>query len=452
VTNSPRSHTLRRRPGLRRFAAANAAVALLLAGAPLVASSAGALTPHPSFPVYPALSTIAGYASGLAVDGFGNVCVSSQPYLVPDAVAHNNIVAAPGSIYGVDTNGLADQFVQDPLLVNPWGEAIGPDGYLYVVNTRFQFTGPVSSGAVVRVAPNGTVTPFVTFGPSAGVPQHIAFGPDGNLYVGFYESAPGGFIDKVTMGGVVSLFKDDVGPGFAFDSSGRVFAADDYPSTNGIDIFNLAGAKIGALAVTSSVSPVYVALGASGNAYFTDQYGAIWRVTPSAVLSRLTFASSSNVRDLAFTDQGDLLWTNGPTGVVNELRGVESGQGGYFFSDYDCGPPTSVTNLKVTRALSSVTATWDPVEGARYLCVLTYGTAASSVTIVTGATTCTFKNLNPLGSYGVQLYALTVRGQSPMVFAPAPAPKIIMITCVKGKVVKHVRGVSPRCPIGFRRR
>ena len=35
--------------------------------------------------------------------------------------------------------------------------------------------------------------------------------------------------------------------------------------------------------------------------------------------------------------------------------------------------------------------------------------------------------------------------------SPKPTPKIIKITCVKGKVKKVISGIKPKCPSGYRK-
>jgi hypothetical protein len=135
--------------------------------------------------------------------------------------------------------------------------------------------------------------------------------------------------------------------------------------------------------------------------------------------------------------------TVGDLGIINHLRP--------HYLVADCAPETP-TNLKVTRRGATVTGTWDRMPGSWFLCTLTYGAQPSGVTVRTADRTCTFSGLNPRGAYGINLIALNQFGSSPLAFAKAPNPVVVTITCVKGAVVRHVVGVSPRCPAGFHRR
>jgi sugar lactone lactonase YvrE len=78
---------------------------------------------------------------------------------------------APVSIYKIDANNNLKPFVSD--LMNPTGLAFDREGQLYV-SSRYD-------GTVYRVAPNGTIS---TYAEGLGVATGIAFDRDGNLYVG----------------------------------------------------------------------------------------------------------------------------------------------------------------------------------------------------------------------------------------------------------------------------
>jgi sugar lactone lactonase YvrE len=77
----------------------------------------------------------------------------------------------PVSIYKIDGHYNTKPFVSD--LMNATGLAFNHDGQLYV-SSRYD-------GTVYRVAPNGTIT---TYAEGMGVATGIAFDHDGNLYVG----------------------------------------------------------------------------------------------------------------------------------------------------------------------------------------------------------------------------------------------------------------------------
>src|SRR5262245_43685494 len=77
----------------------------------------------------------------------------------------------PVSIYRIDTNYEVKPFLSE--LMNATGMAFDPQGQLYV-SSRYD-------GTVYRVAPNGTMT---TYAEGMGVATGIAFDHEGNLYVG----------------------------------------------------------------------------------------------------------------------------------------------------------------------------------------------------------------------------------------------------------------------------
>jgi sugar lactone lactonase YvrE len=77
----------------------------------------------------------------------------------------------PVAIYKIDANYNVKPFVSD--LMNPTGLAFDHEGFLYV-SSRYD-------GTVYRVAPNGTIT---TYAEGLGVATGIAFDGEGHLYVG----------------------------------------------------------------------------------------------------------------------------------------------------------------------------------------------------------------------------------------------------------------------------
>jgi sugar lactone lactonase YvrE len=119
-----------------------------------------------------------------------------------------------GTIFKVDRRGEAATFATLPASVAAFHLAFGPDGLLYV-------TGPTLSSydAVYRIDPGGAVTPLFE---SFGRPQGLAFDSDGVLFViealsgssGLYRIAPGGAPELVLTGpGLI---------GVAFDPRGGV--------------------------------------------------------------------------------------------------------------------------------------------------------------------------------------------------------------------------------------
>ncbi|HEY7210293.1 MAG TPA: IPT/TIG domain-containing protein [Bryobacteraceae bacterium] len=78
---------------------------------------------------------------------------------------------SPVSLYKVDTNYNSKPFVTD--LMNPTGLAFDAEGLLYV-SSRYD-------GIIYQVTPSGNMTVYVE---GMGVATGLAFDPEGNLYVG----------------------------------------------------------------------------------------------------------------------------------------------------------------------------------------------------------------------------------------------------------------------------
>ncbi len=117
-----------------------------------------------------------------------------------------------GTIYMVNEIGEPVTFATVEPSVAAFHLAFGPDGYLYV-------TGPTLSSfdSILRISPDGTVSRFFT---GLGRPQGLAFDRTGNLYVaasrrghrGIIRVTPNAEADVVVAGlSVVGLCFDDQG-------------------------------------------------------------------------------------------------------------------------------------------------------------------------------------------------------------------------------------------------
>ena len=176
----------------------------------------------------------------------------------------------PVSIYTVRPDGSREPFATD--LPNPTSVAFDPLGRLHV-SSRFD-------GSVYRISPDGTPTPVSTdLGVACGIafdaegvlhvgdrsgtilrvedghaatlatlpPSvaafHLAFGPDGNLYVTGPTLGTRDAIYCIQPGGEVSTFYEGLGrpQGLAFDDHGRLYVADALASDGGIFRFPAGG-------------------------------------------------------------------------------------------------------------------------------------------------------------------------------------------------------------------
>ena len=169
----------------------------------------------------------------------------------------------PISIFVVRPDGTREPFASQ--VPNPTSMAFGPDGMLYV-SSRFD-------GSIYRIAPGGATSVFATdlgvacgiaFGPDerlyvgdrsgsilrvsegratlvASIPAsiaafHLAFGPDGLLYVTAPTLSPRDPIYQVSLSGDVEVFHDGFGrpQGLAFDDRGGLFVVDSVAGWSGV--------------------------------------------------------------------------------------------------------------------------------------------------------------------------------------------------------------------------
>lgn len=122
-----------------------------------------------------------------------------------------------GTIYMVNELGEATVFATMEPSVSAYHMAFGPDGYLYV-------TGPTMSSfdSVMRISPDGEVTRFFT---GLGRPQGLAFDREGNLYVAASRRGHRGII-KITPDAEAEVVV--AGPtlvGLCFDDKGNMIVA-----------------------------------------------------------------------------------------------------------------------------------------------------------------------------------------------------------------------------------
>ncbi len=170
----------------------------------------------------------------------------------------------PNTIYRIEKDGYIDE-LPDPIL-NPSGIAFGTDGNMYVTNRAagevyvvspsginpifatglgiatgvafdadgIMFVGD-RSGNIFRVPEFGTVEEFATLEPSVAA-YHLAFGPDGRLYVSAPGLASHDAIYAIDKNAKVEKFAIGFGrpQGLAFDRQGNLYAAACHQGRHGI--------------------------------------------------------------------------------------------------------------------------------------------------------------------------------------------------------------------------
>jgi len=181
-----------------------------------------------------------------AVDTFGNIFVTfsgSRGQKVPVAV------------YKIDLNYAVTPFIND--LMNATALAFDTHGTMYIssrhdgvvyqvsptgnmqvyvegmgVATGLAFDGEANlyvgdrSGTIFKIAPNRQIFVFATIEPSISA-YHLAFGPDGYLYVTGPTTSSFDSVYRISHAGVVETFYRGLGrpQGMAFDEEGRLYVA-----------------------------------------------------------------------------------------------------------------------------------------------------------------------------------------------------------------------------------
>jgi len=190
-----------------------------------------------------------------AVDSFGNIFTTfsgSRGQKVPVAV------------YKIDLNFNLKPFIND--LMNATALAFDPDGMLYISSRYDGFVYQVTpngnmsvyvegmgvatgvafdhdrnlyvgdrSGTIFKISPNRQIFVFATIEPSIAA-YHLAFGPDGHLYVTGPTTSSFDAVYRVNQDGEVETFYRGLGrpQGLAFDEEGRLYVAASLAGRKGV--------------------------------------------------------------------------------------------------------------------------------------------------------------------------------------------------------------------------
>ncbi len=178
---------------------------------------------------------------------------------------------SPVSIYKIDTNYNMRPFVTD--LMNPTGLAIDKDGLIYAssrydgivyqitpggqmsvyvegmgVATGIAFDGEENlyvgdrSGTIFKISRSRQIYVFATLEPSIAA-YHLAFGPDGALYVTGPTTSSFDAVYRVSQNGEVSVFYRGLGrpQGITFDAEGGLYVAASLKGRRGVVRFGTDG-------------------------------------------------------------------------------------------------------------------------------------------------------------------------------------------------------------------
>ncbi len=198
-------------------------------------------------------------ATGMALDAEGTLYISSRH----DGIVYQSSPSGSLSVY-VEGMGVAT------------GLAFDADGNLYVGDR---------SGTVFKISRNRQIYVFATVEASISA-YHLAFGPDGYLYLAGPTTSSSDAVHRISSAGEVEVFYKGLGrpQGLAFDADGRLYVAASLGGRRGIvridadrnaELF-LSGPGIVGLAFAPSRAMVV----ATNNALFRVETGIKGRPLP----------------------------------------------------------------------------------------------------------------------------------------------------------------------------
>jgi sugar lactone lactonase YvrE len=147
--------------------------------------------------------------TGLALDATGNLYISSRN---------------DGAVYRLSTSGDLSTYAEGMGVAT--GLAFDELGYLYVGDR---------SGTIFKIAPDRQIFVFATIEPSVAA-YHLAFSPNGNLYVSGPTASSNDAVYEIDPHGVVTPFFTHLGrpQGLAFDLTGNLYVAASWRGRRGI--------------------------------------------------------------------------------------------------------------------------------------------------------------------------------------------------------------------------
>jgi outer membrane protein assembly factor BamB len=147
--------------------------------------------------------------TGLALDAIGNLYISSR---------HD------GAVYRLNTDGDLSTYAEGMGVAT--GLAFDEIGNLYVGDR---------SGTIFKIAPDRQIFVFATIEPSVSA-YHMAFSPNGNLYVTGPTTSSNDCVYEIDPHGVVSPWFSNLGrpQGIAFDLQGNLYVAASWRGHRGI--------------------------------------------------------------------------------------------------------------------------------------------------------------------------------------------------------------------------
>jgi sugar lactone lactonase YvrE len=172
-----------------------------------------------------------------------------------------------GHVYRLTSEDTVELFASD--LGVATGLAFDRDGALYVGDR---------SGTIFRVSPDRRVESFATL-PASVAAFHLAFGPDGSLYVAAPTLASHDPVYRITPDRLVDVACDGFGrpQGLAFDADGMLYVADALAGAAGLYRVDPTHAKPEPECVLSAPAIVGLAFDPNGGIVLASN-DAAWRL------------------------------------------------------------------------------------------------------------------------------------------------------------------------------
>jgi sugar lactone lactonase YvrE len=172
-----------------------------------------------------------------------------------------------GSVYRIGERDKAELYVTE--LGVPTGLAFAPDGTLFVGDR---------SGSILRVSPDRHVETFATL-PASVAAFHLAYGPDGFLYVTAPTLSTRDALYRIGPDRMVDVVYDGFGrpQGLAFDSTGSLYVVDALAGAAGLYRVDVGGERPAPELVLAAPTLVGVAFDPDGGVALASN-DTIWRL------------------------------------------------------------------------------------------------------------------------------------------------------------------------------
>jgi len=218
----------------------------------------------------------------------------------------------PATLFRLDTDGYIDEMPE--AILNPTGIAFDRDGQMFVTNR--------AQGEVYSVGRDGTATVYAT---GLGIATGLAFGPDGMMYVGDRSGTVYRVRDFAEVETFTVMDASVAAYHLAFGPDGRLFmTAPAFASHDGVHVIDDEG--FDEIFFKGFGRPQGLAFDKSGNLYaaacYQGRHGIV-RIAPDGA-SAEHFVAGNNIVGLCFTRKGEMVVATGDSvySISCEIEGT----------------------------------------------------------------------------------------------------------------------------------